>query len=598
MGGHVRTRRSIAGGTMRELTDLSNRIDLVAIPFAERGSRLLMFRRDRSLYVRLAERWVKQEGIYGSYRQRAPIVDNFTLLDADGEPLDFTIASTAYSVDVITKLGTFTWIFTDAETLLVRLPAGTFGFSFDCMSEQEHTDRRGGALHGVRNIAYTTDAHILENEISQLEYTRFHIRLMVESQGDRVLLLNITPRLGFNRSLPDPEEAIDEARGRWRHWFEAAPPVLDNYRYQYDYAWWVMRAGLMSPRFFFTREAIAPSKIHYVGVWHWDQFFHAIAFRHVDMRLAEDQIRILLDHQQANGMIPDAIHDEGLVTHLEKPVDADVTKPPLIAWAVLKLYEKSGHTDFLQEVYEPLKRWNEWWFSENSDERGLCVYRHPFSSGLDDSPLWDYGMPVTSPDLNTYLCIQMESIARIARLIGEDAEAAEYQARSARHAARMIEVLWNEERGIFNALRGDEVIPVLTPFNLLPLWIRDLPESITARLIANLTDPTLFWATWPLATVALSDPHFDPMQMWRGPTWVNINYLFIEALTRVRQYALAAELRRKTLELIMLHDDIYEYYNPITGERPPKAAPIFGWTSAVFIDLALQETRDVLTERT
>jgi len=87
------------------------------------------------------------------------------------------------------------------------------------------------------------------------------------------------------------------------------------------------------------------------------------------------------------------------------------------------------------------------------------------------------------------------------------------------------------------------------------------------------------------------------MQMWRGPTWVNINYLFIEALTRARQYALAAELRRITLELIMLHDDIYEYYNPITGERPPKAAPIFGWTSAVFIDLAIQATQDVLAGR-
>ncbi len=582
---------------MRELTDLSNRIDLTYIPFAERGSRLLLFRHDRSLYIRLAERWVKKENVYGSYRQRSPIVDNFTFLAADGTPLSFETASTAYSVDVLTESGTFTWTYVDAETLMVRLPAGSYGFAFDCMSEQEQTDRRGGTLHGVRNIAYTTDARILENVISPLEYTRFHVRLMLEARADNVLLLNITPRLGYNRSLPAPERTLDDARVRWRQWFEAAPPVLDQYRRQYDYAWWVMRAGLMSPRYFFTREAIAPSKIHYVGVWHWDQFFHAIAFRHVDAKLAEDQLRILLDHQQPNGLIPDAIHDEGIVMHLEKPVDADVTKPPLIAWAVLKLYEKSGHTDFLQEVYEPLKRWNQWWFDENSDERGLCVYRHPFSSGLDDSPLWDYGLPVTAPDLNTYLCIQMESISRIATLIGEDAEAAEYQRRSAEHAARMIDILWDEEKGVFNAMHGSEVIPVSTPFSLLPLWIRDLPETITARLLANLTDPAQFWAEWPLATVALNDPHFDPMQMWRGPTWVNINYLFVEALTRVRQYALAAELRRKTLDLIMLHDDIYEYYNPITGERPPKAAPIFGWTSAVFIDLALQETLDVLTER-
>jgi glycogen debranching enzyme len=78
--------------------------------------------------------------------------------------------------------------------------------------------------------------------------------------------------------------------------------------------------------------------------------------------------------------------------------------------------------------------------------------------------------------------------------------------------------------------------------------------------------------------------------MWRGPVWANINYLFIEALNRVGRPELADALRRNTLELIMQSRDIYEYYNPLTAARPPKAAPIFGWTSAVFIDLAIQET--------
>ncbi len=52
---------------------------------------------------------------------------------------------------------------------------------------------------------------------------------------------------------------------------------------------------------------------------------------------------------------------------------------------------------------------------------------------------------------------------------------------------------------------------------------------------------------------------------------------------------LARELRRRTLELIASRDDIYEYYNPETGANPPSAASIFGWSSAVFIDLAIQE---------
>jgi hypothetical protein len=40
--------------------------------------------------------------------------------------------------------------------------------------------------------------------------------------------------------------------------------------------------------------------------------------------------------------------------------------------------------------------------------------------------------------------------------------------------------------------------------------------------------------------------------------------------------------------MIVQAGDIYEYYQPETGENPPQAASIFGWSSAVFIDLAIQ----------
>jgi putative isomerase len=80
--------------------------------------------------------------------------------------------------------------------------------------------------------------------------------------------------------------------------------------------------------------------------------------------------------------------------------------------------------------------------------------------------------------------------------------------------------------------------------------------------------------------------------MWRGPVWVNINYFMIEALGQIGEIALARELREKTLDLIMSHDSIFEYYNALTGEAPPTAADVFGWTAAVFIDLAIQASHD------
>jgi glycogen debranching enzyme len=127
---------------------------------------------------------------------------------------------------------------------------------------------------------------------------------------------------------------------------------------------------------------------------------------------------------------------------------------------------------------------------------------------------------------------------------------------------------------------------VRTPFNLLPLITGRLPAGITSRLISHLTRE--FWPRYPIPTVAIDDACYNPNVMWRGPTWININYLFIDGLQRIGQAELARELRHRTLELICRHADIYEYYNPETGANPAGAASTFGWSAALFIDLALQ----------
>jgi putative isomerase len=579
------------------MNNLRNRIDLVKIPFTERGSRLLVFRQEDELYIRLAERWTKREKDFGHYRQRSPIVQSFRLIDEAGECIRFEADTYPYVARLRTSLGTVALTFLDPETLLLRLVSGRFGFEFSVQADHAETDRRGGVLKGVRRVGYTTNSSIVSNEIEKTSDGRFQVKIMVNADDGDALLLNITPRMGLNRSIPAPDAVIEARRVEWQAWFNDVPPVLEEYREQYNFAWWVMRSGLLNQRFYFTREALVPSKIHYVGVWHWDQFFHAIAYRHIDTRLAEDQIRIVLDHQLPDGMLPDAIHDEGTVTHLTLPVDAEVTKPPLAAWTVLKLYEKSHHRDFLQEVYEPLTRWHRWWMTYTMNENGLCEYHHPFSSGLDDSPLWDDGMPVVAPDLNTYLCLQQESLARIADLIDLPADAAQYREEADQTAQKMLKELWSEERGLFWATHNGQPVNTFTPFNLLPLLTGRMPNRVNERLIQHLTDPNTFWPEWPLPTVAMSDPKFDPAQMWRGPTWTNINYLFVEALNRVGETDVARKLRRKTLDLVMQHSNIYEYYDPFTGERPPKSASMFGWSSANFIDLAIQESLAVWAEK-
>jgi glycogen debranching enzyme len=80
--------------------------------------------------------------------------------------------------------------------------------------------------------------------------------------------------------------------------------------------------------------------------------------------------------------------------------------------------------------------------------------------------------------------------------------------------------------------------------------------------------------------------------MWRGPAWINVNYLMVEGLERSGFPVEARELRRRTLELIMGHQDIFEFYHPVTGEPGPQAATMFGWSAALFIEMALDDIQE------
>ena len=577
---------------------LKNRIDMRGILFTDRSSRILVSRSGETFRMRLAERWLKLAGNLTAYRDRPPLLDQLALTDGEGTPLELNLTTYPHVLECATQIGLFTLAFVDAETLALTLPPKQCGIHFLAALDQAHTDRRGGVLRMTgdirRNVAYTTNARILKNETTARDAKIQAVSLLVDaSEGPRVILLNITPRLGFNRYIAESLDAVDASARRWHDWFAAAPPVEDEHRRQYYYAWWVMRAGLFSSRFYMTREAMAPSLNHYVGVWQWDAYFHALAYRHVDHHLAQDQFRIMLDHQREDGMIPDAVHDEGVVTHLDYPVDADVTKPPLLAWAAWKLYEQDGDTEFLNEIYEPVVRWNRWWFEKNDlDGDGLCEYNHPFSSGLDDSPLWDEGMPVDSPDLNTYLVLQQEALARIAHVIGEAGDAEMWDRRAENLVQRMIRQRWDAKAGMFRAGHAGRQVEVRTPFGLFPLITGRLPVEISRCLVQKLTDEHQFWSRFPVPTVAMDDPKYDPNRMWRGPTWINVNYLLVEGLQRSGYSDVARELRRRTLDLVSQHTDIYEYYHPETGEPPPEAAATFGWSAAMFIDLAIQAARE------
>lgn len=121
----------------------------------------------------------------------------------------------------------------------------------------------------------------------------------------------------------------------------------------------------------------------------------------------------------------------------------------------------------------------------------------------------------------------------------------------------------------------------------MPLLTGTLPEPIAAALRAAVDDPDRFGLEWGLPTVAASDPDFSDERMWRGPIWVNTSMLVAEGLEASGYADRARELREQTVALVIHGGGPHEYFNPHTGQKARTATTAFGWSAALFIDLAV-----------
>lgn len=147
-----------------------------------------------------------------------------------------------------------------------------------------------------------------------------------------------------------------------------------------------------------------------------------------------------------------------------------------------------------------------------------------------------------------------------------------------------LEQLWDEQTGQYysRSFISHKLIEEPTISGLLPLYAGTISKERATRLAELITSNKWFAAKWPLPTVPVNSPHFDPFKYWQGPTWINTNWLVIDGLKRNGFEKLAAELSEKTIRLIE-ENGLNEYFNPKTGE--PAGAANFSWTAALTIDL-------------
>jgi hypothetical protein len=326
-----------------------------------------------------------------------------------------------------------------------------------------------------------------------------------------------------------------------------------------------------------------------------------------------------------------------------------VVMPTVHATAVLAIYKAAGQEakEFLGYAFRKLKAWHEYLYRDRDPRgEGLVYIRHPWESGMDNSPMWDQILQrmhlqaeqipeykradintVSAQDrptsaaydrfaylvkffadrgydedrirkdcpflvqdvlFNALLCQAEKDLAQIARVLGEDSSPLEERAQKTAHAIN--EKLWDEQHGIyldFDLASGRLLQVYVTP-NFVPLYSGIPGEERARRMVESLQNTGFGLSDENVMPVPSYDRYgfaFLPTQYWRGPIWVNINWFLMRGLKRYG-YEEQAERLGETIISLCRDQGFYEYYDPTTGFG--HGSDLFSWTAALFLDVVFE----------
>jgi hypothetical protein len=319
------------------------------------------------------------------------------------------------------------------------------------------------------------------------------------------------------------------------------------------------------------------------------------------------------------------------------PPTSGITQPPVLTSVVLAL-TRAGASDpatleRARRLWPALLACHHWFHTARADAgTGLVASFHPWETGMDNSPPWDGPLarvPVgelapyerkdtvavaaeqrpTTKEYDAYVAIvmHMRSVAydqrvllerapfavadvgtnailaradadlvELARLLHVDTADPEHWAESSKAS---LQELWDGAAGCFYSrdLRTGTTLGPATGASFLPLWSSAISSDQADALCHHLTR----WESAAGALVPSTDPFspaYDASRYWRGPVWLNVNWMVAEGLRATGNDGLAGRVADHSARLVS-QSGMREYFDP--GSGAGLGAADFGWTAAL-----------------
>lgn len=245
---------------------------------------------------------------------------------------------------------------------------------------------------------------------------------------------------------------------------------------------------------------------------------------------------------------------------------------------------KRRDLEHVNALYRPRKQ---------SYDRYIYLVNRMRQQRYKEPEMWQ-GFPflVQEPMFNAILSHSNEAMIEVGHWLRRDtSQLREWQIQTNR---ALNSKLWSENRGMYVSydLAHQWHIPVNTAGGLIPLLCGAPNSAQTARMVALMQSPSFAGTpehpAWLCTSTALDEPGFDPHRYWRGPVWINMNWLLFHGLHRYGYHTIAERLRFDSLELVRQYG-FWEYFNPWKNLPEDEinggyGSNQFSWTAALTLD--------------
>ncbi|MES2209330.1 MAG: trehalase family glycosidase [Chloroflexota bacterium] len=207
-------------------------------------------------------------------------------------------------------------------------------------------------------------------------------------------------------------------------------------------------------------------------------------------------------------------------------------------------------------------------------------------SGYDDRHLLDsVPFAIAGPLFCAIFLWSTHALAEIAQIVGADPRPHEDAATRIHEA--MLRQLWDPAAQRFypRDVRTGHLEPEDTIVSFAPLLDPDLSSEHVSTMVEHLRS-ACFHPTardhFIVPSYSTAGVGFDRRRYWRGPVWINTNWLLWHGLQQHGRVEEAAEIARSSLALVA-RSGFREYFDPFDGTG--YGADGFGWSAALTIDL-------------